>query len=123
MRVYAGKCGYMRIYEGICGYMHLSAGICGLKSLESGIRVQESGYPSCSSGFRHPGSGVNVPIIGYFTVLLFYFFEKKKYKNIGTFRLTLLILLKLLHKIEVKCSRKVKYARTVGIKHFFTYDF
>jgi len=118
-----GICGYMRVYAGICGYMHLSAGICGLKSLESGIRVQESGYPSCSSGFRHPGSGFNVPIIGYFTVLLFYFFEKKKYKNIGTFRLTLLILLKLLHKIEVKCSRKVKYARTVGIKHFFTYDF
>ena len=75
------------------------------------------------SGFRHPASGVIVPIIANFTVLLFYFFEKKKCWNIGTFRLTLLILLKLLHKIEVKCSRKVKYARTVGIKHFFTYDF
>jgi len=95
------------------------------------FRIQASGipfgsgfrYPSCSSRSRHPASGFNVPIIGYFTVLLFYFFEKKKYKNIGTFRLTLLILLKLLHKIEVKCSRKVKYARTVGIKHFFTYDF
>ena len=74
-------------------------------------------------GFRHPASGVIVPIIANFTVLLFYFFEKKKCWNIGTFRLTLLILLKSLHKIEVKCSRKVKYARTVGIKHFFTYDF
>jgi len=103
--------------------------------LNKGIETGETG--ETSSGFRHPASGVLegpvrfriqasgviVPIIGYFTVLLFYFFEKKKCWNIGTFRLTLLILLKSLHKIEVKCSRKVKYARTVGIKHFFTYDF
>jgi hypothetical protein len=105
--------------------------------LNKGIETGETG--ETSSGFRHPASGVLegpvrfsnrnqasgviVPIIVNFTVLLFYFFEKKKCWNIGTFRLTLLILLKLLHKIEVKCSRKVKYARTVGIKHFFTYDF
>ena len=31
--------------------------------------------------------------------------------------------LKLQDKIEVKCSETVKYARTIGIKHFFTYDF
>jgi hypothetical protein len=86
------------------------------------FRIPASGI-LFGSGFRHPGSRFNVPIIANFTVLLFYFFEKKKCWNIGTFRLTLLILLKLLHKIEVKCSRKVKYARTVGIKHFFTYDF
>jgi len=103
--------------------------------LNKGIETGETG--ETSSGFRHPASGVLegpvrfriqasgviVPIIANFTVLLFYFFEKKKCWNIGTFRLTLLILLKSLHKIEVKCSRKVKYARTVGIKHFFTYDF
>jgi hypothetical protein len=100
-------------------------GICNPNPDRNGIWVGRSGSGVLEgpSGFRHPGSGVNVPIIGYFTVLLFYFFEKKKCWNIGTFRLTLLILLKLLHKIEVKCSRKVKYARTVGIKHFFTYDF
>jgi len=29
--------------------------------------------------------------------------------------------LKSLNKIEVKCSEQGKYARTIGIKHFFTY--
>jgi len=65
-----GICGYMRVYVGICGYMHLSAGKCGFKSLESGIRVQ----------------GALCSLIDNFTVLLFYFFKKKKYWNIGTFR-------------------------------------
>jgi hypothetical protein len=42
----------------------------GIKLQESGIRVQ----------------GALCSIIDYFTVLLFYFFKKKKYWNIGTFR-------------------------------------
>jgi hypothetical protein len=100
--------------------MWLNKGIPTLPSLFHNIG---SGVLEGPTGFRLQASGFNVPIIANFTVLLFYFFEKKKCWNIGTFRLTLLILLKLLHKIEVKCSRKVKYARTVGIKHFFTYDF
>jgi len=29
--------------------------------------------------------------------------------------------LKSLNKIEVKCSKTVNHARTIGIKHFFTY--
>jgi len=72
-------------------------------------------------GFRHPALGVIVPIIANFTVLLFYFFEKKKCWNIGTFRSIVLKSLKYKDKIEVFCSRTLQYARTVGIKHFFTF--
>jgi len=80
-------------------------------------------HPSCSSGYRHQASGIIVPIIANFTVLLFYFFEKKKYWNIGTFRLIVLKLLKYKDKIEVFCSKMLQYARTYVYQHFFTYDF
>ena len=75
-------------------------------------------------GFRHPASGFNVPPIRI--ILLFYFFIFLKKKITGTLEQIgqqYIKSLKLQDKIEVKCSRKVKYARTVGIKHFFTYDF
>jgi len=75
------------------------------------------------SGFRHQASGIIVPIIANFTVLLFYFFEKKKYWNIGTFRSIVLKLLKYKDKIEVFCSKMLQYARTYVYQHFFTYDF
>jgi len=93
----------VKVYAGICGYMHLSAGKCGI---------------------RHPGSGVNVPPIEI--ILLFYFFIFLKKKNTGTLEQIgqqYIKSLKLQDKIEVKCSETVKYARTIGIKHFFTYDF
>ena len=89
-----------------------------------GIVLQESGFlkghfRNQASGFRLQGS--IVPIIANFTVLLFYFFQKKKCWNIGTFRSIVLKLLKYKDKIEVFCSRTLQYARTVGIKHFFTF--
>ena len=85
--------------------------------LGSGIRNQ-------ISGIRHPGSGVNVLPIEIILVNYFLFFLKKK--NTGTLEQIgqqYIKSLKLQNKIEVKCSETVKYARTIGIKHFFTYNF
>jgi len=64
--------------------------------LNKGAMVQES-------GFRHLGSICS--IVYNFTVLLFYFFKKKIYWNIGTFELTSPKLLKYIHKIDLKCSK------------------
>jgi hypothetical protein len=63
---------------------------------ESGIRVQGSNkiLRGSVTGIWHPASGIIVPIIANFTVLLFYFFKKKKIKNIRTFRSTFLKSLK-----------------------------
>jgi hypothetical protein len=73
----------------------------------SGIRHPGSGVQQGASGIRHPGSGIIVPIIANFTVLLFYFFEKKKIKNIRTFRSTFLKSLKYKNKIDFFCSKIV----------------
>jgi hypothetical protein len=70
----------------------------------------------------HPGSGIIVPIIANFTVLLFYFFEKKKIKNIRTFRSTFLKSLKYKNKIDFFCSKIVQHARTYVNQHFFTFS-
>jgi hypothetical protein len=83
-----------------------------------------SGYPSCSfrnqaSGFRL--QGLIVSIVGNFTVLLFYFFKKKKIKNIRTFRSTFLKSLKYKDKINFFCSKIVQHARTYVNQHFFTF--
>jgi len=90
----------------------------------SGFRHPASGVLKGPTGSRHPASGFNVPPIRI--ILLFYFFIFLKKKIAGTLEQIgqqYIKSLKLQDKIEVKCSRKVKYARTVGIKHFFTYDF
>jgi len=60
--------------------------------LNKGIMHQASGFWDCS-------------IVYNFTVLLFYFFKKKIYWNIGTFELTSLKSLKYKHKIDLKCSK------------------
>jgi hypothetical protein len=60
--------------------------------LNKGVMHQASGFWDCS-------------IVYNFTVLLFYFFKKKIYWNIGTFELTSLKLLKYKHKIDLKCSK------------------
>ena len=93
-------------------------------SCSSGNRHPASGVLKGPTGSRHPASGFNVPPIRI--ILLFYFFIFLKKKIAGTLEQIgqqYIKSLKLQDKIEVKCSRKVKYARTVGIKHFFTYDF
>jgi len=92
--------------------------------LNKGVMDQASGVLEGPTGFRHPGSGVNVPPIEI--ILLFYFFIFLKKKITGTLEQIgqqYIKSLKLQDKIEVKCSETVKYARTIGIKHFFTYDF
>jgi hypothetical protein len=92
--------------------------------LNKGVMDQASGVLEGLTGFRHPGSGVNVPPIEI--ILLFYFFIFLKKKITGTLEQIgqqYIKSLKLQDKIEVKCSETVKYARTIGIKHFFTYDF
>jgi hypothetical protein len=104
------------------GFRHPASGVLG--GPIGKLRDQASGFlkgrfRNQASGFRLQGS--IVPIIANFTVLLFYFFEKKKYRNIGTFRSIVLKSLKYKNKIEVFCSRTLQYARTVGIKHFFTF--
>jgi hypothetical protein len=115
--------------------MWLNKGIPTLPSLilfESGFVIPfESGFRRPASGVlegpvrsRHPASGFNVPPIRI--ILLFYFFIFLKKKITGTLEQIgqqYIKSLKLQDKIEVKCSKTVKYARTVGIKHFFTYDF
>jgi hypothetical protein len=104
------------------GFRHPASGVLG--GPIGKLRDQASGFlkgrfRNQASGFRLQGS--IVPIIANFTVLLFYFFEKKKYRNIGTFRSIVLKSLKYKNKIKVFCSRTLQYARTVGIKHFFTF--
>jgi hypothetical protein len=74
------------------------------------------------TGIWHPASGIIVPIIANFTVLLFYFFEKKKIKNIRTFRSTFLKSLKYKNKIDFFCSKIVQHARTYVNQHFFTFS-
>jgi hypothetical protein len=86
----------------------------GIVLQESGIRVQGT-----RSLFL---SGIIVPIIANFTVLLFYFFEKKKIKNIRTFRSTFLKSLKYKNKIDFFCSKIVQHARTYVNQHFFTFS-
>jgi len=54
-----------------------SFGISILNPVSFGIMLQESGIRV---------QGALCSIIDYFTVLLFYFFKKKIYWNIGTFR-------------------------------------
>ena len=90
----------------------------------SGVLGGPAGFRHQESNIRHPGSGVNVPPIEI--ILLFYFFIFLKKKITGTLEQIgqqYIKSLKLQDKIEVKCSETVKYARTIGIKHFFTYDF
>ena len=92
--------------------------------LNKGIPTLPSLFHNIGLRFRHPGSGVNVPPIEI--ILLFYFFIFLKKKITGTLEQIgqqYIKSLKLQDKIEVKCSETVKYARTIGIKHFFTYDF
>jgi len=76
------------------------------------MRNQASGFRGQCSTYRD-----------YFTVLLFYFFKKKITGTLEQIGQQYIKSLKLQDKIEVKCSETVKYARTIGIKHFFTYDF
>ena len=72
----------------------------------------------------HQASGFwDCSIVYNFTVLLFYFFKKKITGTLEQIGQQYIKSLKLQDKIEVKCSETVKYARTIGIKHFFTYDF
>jgi hypothetical protein len=52
--------------------------------LNKGIKLQESRFKRQESSIRVQGALCS--IIDNFTVLLFYFFKKKKYWNIGTFR-------------------------------------
>jgi hypothetical protein len=66
------------------GFRHPASGVLG--GPIGKLRDQASGFLKVVLGIRHPGSGIIVPIIANFTVLLFYFFEKKKIKNIRTFR-------------------------------------
>ena len=92
--------------------------------LNKGYMVQASGIKHQESSIRYPASGVIVPPIEI--ILLFYFFIFLKKKITGTLEQIgqqYIKSLKLQDKIEVKCSETVKYARTIGIKHFFTYDF
>ena len=96
----------------------------GIVLQKSGIRVQGSNKVLRGSvtGIWHPASGIIVPIIANFTVLLFYFFEKKKIKNIRTFRSTFLKSLKYKNKIDFFCSKIVQNARTYVNQHFFTFS-
>jgi hypothetical protein len=96
----------------------------GIMLQESGIRVQGSNkvLQGSVTGIWHPASGIIVPIIANFTVLLFYFFEKKKIKNIRTFRSTFLKSLKYKNKIDFFCSKIVQNARTYVNQHFFTFS-
>ena len=71
--------------------------------LNKGIKLQESGFKRQESGIRVQGALYS--IIDNFTVLLFYFFKKKIYWNIGTFELTSPKSLKYKHKIDLKCSK------------------
>jgi hypothetical protein len=94
--------------------MRLNKGIPTLPTLKKYQIPFRSGFViplgiiwDCASGIRHPGSGIIVPIIANFTVLLFYFFEKKKIKNIRTFRSTFLKSLKYKNKIDFFCSKIV----------------
>lgn len=64
---------------------------------------------------------MNVPIIANFSKSLFYFFEKKKYRNISTQTIKVLESLVYANNRRFFCSRTLQYARTVGIKHFFTF--
>ena len=101
--------------------MRLNKGIPTLPSL---FHNTGSGVLGGPTRFRHQASGFNVPPIEI--ILLFYFFIFLKKKITGTLEQIgqqYIKSLKLQDKIEVKCSETVKYARTIGIKHFFTYDF
>jgi hypothetical protein len=57
-----------------------------------GVRHQDSGFWGLEGSYKVQASGFRVQCStykDYFTVLLFYFFEKKKYWNIGTNRSTI----------------------------------
>ena len=65
------------------------------------------------SGNRHPASGVIVPPIRIFLLFYFFIFLKKKY--VGTLEQIgqqYIKSLKLLHKIDLKCSEHARTFRT-----------